>query len=206
MDEPNRILVKQKSVNDIIIRIARDITDPDDFADELQILAAAGEDDTVKIQLITNGGSVYTAHLLCRAIRECKAHTIGYIGPMCASAGTSIALACEEWEIDEMSTFMIHSASYGGWGKASEVKASINHTNRMMDRWIRNSYEGFLTEDEIERCLEGKDYYFDSEELGERLVAYAEYRDLARQKAVAEMQAELDALRAKLIDTPEEQE
>lgn len=197
--DPTRITVRQHHANEYTVRIARDITEPDDFDDELALLAGVTEDDTVKIQLITRGGNVDTAHLLIRAIRECKAHTIGYIGPTCASAGTAIALACEEWEVDEMSSFMIHTATYGTYGKAGEIRVQVEHTNRVLERWIKNTYSGFLTEDEIERTLNGQDFYFEGEELAARLCAFSERRELSRMKSIEDLQALHAELQEKLL-------
>lgn len=197
-EKPTRIMVSSRQSNEYTLRIAREITEPDDFDDELALLAGVTEDDTVKIQLITRGGNVDTAHLLIRAIRECKAHTIAYIGPTCASAGTAIALACEEWEIDELSSFMVHTGSYGAYGKTGEIRVQVEHTNRVLESWVTNTYTGFLTAEEITRMLRGEDFYFDGEELADRLRGFAQYRDERRQEAIEELKASHAELQAKL--------
>ena len=51
---------------------------------------------------------------------------------------------------------------------------------------IRDAYEGLLTEQEIDDVLKGQDYYFDAEELGERLEAYTEFQ---QKKFEAELEA-----------------
>lgn len=197
-EKPTRIMVRSTQSNEYTLRIAREITEPDDFDDELALLAGVTEDDVVRIQLITRGGNVDTAHLLIRAIRECKAHTIAYIGPTCASAGTAIALACEEWEIDELSSFMVHTGSYGAYGKTGEIRVQVEHTNRVLERWVTNTYTGFLSEEEITRMLRGEDFYFDGDELAERLRGFAAYRDERRAEAVEEMRALQVELQEKL--------
>lgn len=180
-DDVNRIMVRSNVRRDYVIRIARDITEPDDFADELQILAAAEGDDTVRMLIVTPGGQLDTCTLLVKAMNECKAHITGWIGPTCASAGSAIALACDDWEVDEMSVLMIHTASFGHGGKAPEVEAGIGSKLRQIRRWVTNTYSGFLTEEEIENVIAGRDYWFDIDNgLLERLTAYGEYRDAAR--------------------------
>lgn len=179
--KPNRILMTQHVVNEYHLRLARPITEVDDFEDEFQLFAAAGERDLIKVDIVTPGGSMDTAHMLCRAIQRTPAHVVAYIGPTCASAGTAIALACEEWEIDDMSSFMIHTGSYGYAGMAPHVKANVDHIDKMMERFVRLTYTGFLTEAEIERVLDGREMYFEGEELAERLMAYSQYRDAVRE-------------------------
>lgn len=175
----NRIMVRHNTSSDYVIRLARAITEPDDFADEFQILAGAGPRDVVKMLLLTPGGSVDTCLMITKAMAECEAKTIGWIGPTCASAGSAIALACDEWEVDDMSSLMIHTGSYSSiYGKAKDVRAYTLHTDKMIEKFIRLTYTGFLTESEIEEVLEGKELYFDVDNgLVERLTAFAEYRD-----------------------------
>ena len=176
-----RIMVRHNTTSDYVIRLARPITEADDFADEFQILAGAGPDDTVKMLIVSPGGSLDTCTLITKAMYECQAHITGYIGPTCASAGSAIALACDEWEVDDMSVIMIHTASFGDGGKAPEVEAGVNSKLRQIRRWVTATYTGFLTEEEIENVIGGRDYYFDVDNgLVERLTAFAEYREQAR--------------------------
>lgn len=185
-DKPNRIAVKQTVHNEYTVRIAREISEPDDFDDELNLLAFAGSEDTIKLLVVSPGGFLTTCNLITKGLRETKAHTIGYIGSSCASAATAIILACDEWEIDEQSSFMIHTASLGVIGKAPEIEVELAHRLRLVRRWVESTYRGFLTDDEIENVIAGRDYYFEGEELAKRLMAYADYRDAARQALYAE--------------------
>lgn len=179
-NKPNRIMVNQHIANEYHLRLARPITDIDDFEEEFQLFAGAGERDVIRIDIVTPGGSLDTGHMLRRAIANTAAHTIAYIGPTCASAGTAIALACEEWEIDEMSSFMIHTASYGYVGMAPHVKANVDHSDKMINRFVRTTYAGFLTDDEIERVIDGKEVYFEGDELAQRLSDYSVFRQAMR--------------------------
>lgn len=174
---PNRILVKEEVARTFTIRLSREITEADDFEDEFQVLAGAGPNDLVKILINSPGGNLGTGLLLCKAIQECEAHTIAYVGFLCASAATGIALACDEWEIDDNSSFMIHTATYGAYGKAQEVREQIKHSDKMISKFIVNTYTGFLTQEEIQATIDGKDYWFEGDELAARLTAFAEYRE-----------------------------
>lgn len=189
-EKPSRILVKEHVSNEYICRIARYITDADDFDDEFALLFGAGPSDSVKFMITSGGGSLDTCNLLTKAIRETQAHTIGYIGSTCASAATAIALSCEEWEVDSQSSFMIHTASLGVFGKAPEIEVELAHRLKLIRRFIEDTYTGFLTQDEIEEVLAGRDKYFEGEELVARLTAYAEYRDAVREAMRVDSQAE----------------
>lgn len=189
--KPSRIMVNQHVANEYHLRLARVITEVDDFDDEFQLFAGAGERDLITIDIVTPGGSIDTGHMLCRAIQRTAAHTIAYIGPTCASMGTAIALACEEWEIDDMSSFMIHTGSYGYVGMAPHIEANVKHNTKMIERFVRLTYAGFLSEDEIQRVLDGREMYFEGDELAERLMAFSEHREALR-KAIAEDELAVD--------------
>lgn len=197
--QTSRVTLVQNVSNEFYIRIARPIGEVDDFAEELQALMAAGEQDTVNLEIISPGGSLDTCIVLRRALHACKAKTRAWIGPTCASAATAIALACDEWEVDEMSAFMVHTGSFStGHDKAREVHTAVAHNVRMIERFIRSVYAGFLTEDEIDRALDGRDLYFDGEELAERLERYATQRQADAETAFAEMH--------KVVDGPAEED
>ncbi|QYW06654.1 putative protease [Pseudomonas phage UAVern] len=187
---PNRILVREETSRLYTIRLSRIIGEADDFEEEFQVLAAAGPQDVVRILINSDGGNVATALLLCKAIRECEAHTVAYIGFMCASSATAIALACSEWEMDDNSSFMIHTATYGVYGKAQELKAQQKHMDKMINRFVENTYAGFLTAEEIAAVLDGKDYWMEGDELAQRLTAYADYRYALEQAEAVDTQAE----------------
>lgn len=189
-EKPSRILVKEHVSNEYNVRIARYITDADDFDDEFALMYCAGPHDSIKFMITSGGGSLDTCNLLTKAIRETAAHTIGYIGSTCASAATAIALSCEEWEVDSQSSFMIHTASLGVFGKAPEIEVELAHKLKLIRRFVEDTYTGFLTQDEIEEVLRGQDKYFEGEELVARLTAYAEYRDAVREAMRVDSQEE----------------
>lgn len=173
-----RISVRSHVANEYNIRLTRQITEPDDFCDEFHALDTATENDIVKFDILTEGGSMDTAIMLIRAMNRCPAHTMGWIGPTCASAGTAIALACDSWEVDEMSSFMIHSASFGiPRGKANDVARFTEHNIKMIEKFVRQIYTGFLTEEELILVLDGREMYFEGEDLVQRLENYAKLRE-----------------------------
>lgn len=191
--QPQRVMTRQQVSTEYRIRIAREITEPDDFDEEFLALASAMPDDTVVLQLVTPGGDLTTCDMICDAIRECQALTIGHIGIECASAGSAIALACDQWSITPSSTMMIHELQYRPCGGAvSSVRNNHEHIARINEEFVRRTYTGFLTEQEIEQVLDNKELYFYADDLQERLPKYAEYRQQEMEKRIEE-QKRVDA-------------
>lgn len=202
----NRIMVRQNHANDYIIRLARDISEPDDFADEFQLFAGAGPQDTIKLQIVSGGGQVNTCHMIRKAMEECEARIIGWIGPTCASAAGAIALGCDEWEVDELSSLMVHTGSFSpGWGKSQDVVAAATHQDKMVTKFIRTTYTGFLTEAEILQVIDGKEFWFEGDELVQRLMAFSEYRDTQRKAKMEAMREQMEELERKIDELTKEE-
>lgn len=177
--QPKRVL--QRTFNNIEykIRLARPITEIDDFEEEIMALEEANPNDMVFVQISSPGGSLETCDFLCRRMEECQAPIVVEIGLTCASAASALMLQADDWVINDSSTVMIHACSYSpGWGKEVDVLSSVTYTNRINREWVERTYRGFLTESELIEVIDnGKDLYFYAEDLRERLPKYKEYRD-----------------------------
>ena len=189
---PNNIMVTQNTVNRFDIRIMRDIEAPEHFVEELAAIDSAQAGDEIHLHLCTDGGSLHTALLIRKALMRTPAHTRAHIGPNCCSAGTVLALSCDEWEIDEFSTFMIHAATFGIFGKHNEVKGQYEFKEKWLPKVFDSVYTGFMSEEEIQQILAGKDFWFTADELNERLTYYAEYRKALHEAEAVDAAAEQD--------------
>jgi ATP-dependent protease ClpP protease subunit len=86
----------------------------------------AGDVDTIVFNLNTPGGSVFEGREIMDVIRNIKAKTIAHIGSLCASAGTSIAVACDETEMAEGAHYMIHNVHGGASGDKTELRMAAD--------------------------------------------------------------------------------
>lgn len=137
---------------------------------------AAGPDDLIRLWIQSPGGSVAVGHQYIKHMQRCPATIVAVIGMGTASEGTAICLAADDWEVDEMSTFLVHGFSYGTYGHEAQVYNTATFNKKLNERSLRNTYSGFLTEEEIIEALKGVDLLFDGEELLERLQNFKEYR------------------------------
>lgn len=85
---------------------------------------------------------------------------------------------------------MVHACSYSpGYGKESDVRASVAYTERINREWVLRTYKGFLTDEEFVQILDnGKDLYFYADDLRERLPKFKAYRQELAEQQYAEMQ------------------
>lgn len=167
----------QETSHHFVVRLHNQIGPPSEYASLLNLFDNVTENDHVVLDINSPGGVMDSAILIRRAIRSCAAPVTARIGITTASAATVIALACDNFEVDDLSTFHIHTASLGlGFGKVNDLHAAAEHNIRLIDKFVRQAYEHFLSEDELVAVLNGKEMYFGSEELYDRLNRLMEAR------------------------------
>ena len=141
---------------------------PEDYVDELEVIRNMEENDTTILYLNGPGGDADTAIQFIRCIEETEGTVIGSIEGRCFSAYTLIFLACHEFRIADYSSFMVHAYSGGSIGKHNELWTQAQHNKAWFDNLARTVYKVFLTEEEIDRVIDGIDYYFQPDEVMDR--------------------------------------
>ena len=159
-----------------VIRIHEDISEPSNWSDELDLINGASEQDTIVLDVCSPGGYLDTAMLFHRSLNNCAAHTVAIIGPECASAASVISLSCREWILDDTSSLMIHTSSYSLGGKDTDILEHANFSRGQLKRLYENVYSGFLSPDDLSDVIKGTPFYFDAENIADRLDNLQEYR------------------------------
>ncbi len=177
------------------VRLDREMTQPSDFHEELATIRACTENDVLKILINSGGGSIAVAKAFLSAMAQCPAQIICEIVGECCSAATFVFLAGDELRISDDAEFMIHTASYGYGGKENNVRQYVQFQEKATSRLLRKYYKHYLTEEEIDSVIEGKDLWHDAEELSKRLehrseMFQREYEE-AQQQALEEQTAML---------------
>ena len=175
-DMSNRLLRKEMTSTLYEYYLVDDIGEASDYIELCDVLRSASPNDEILIRINSGGGSLATANMVVNAIRESQAHVHGFIESTCASAATLIYLACHSYSLSEDADMMIHTSSSLYGGKEHEQHSYVTFSRKKIHKMVRDRYAGFLTEKEIENVLNGQDYYFDSEEIAERLENYTEFQ------------------------------
>jgi ATP-dependent Clp protease protease subunit len=92
----------------------------------IDALAQIGDATTLNVYLNTPGGDVFEGRAIMAAIQRFNGKSIAHVDSLCASAGTSIALSCDEVEMSEGALFMIHNASGMAWGDKTAMRETAN--------------------------------------------------------------------------------
>lgn len=178
---PRRVTSRSYLNTEYKIRIARPITEIDDFDQEIAALEEAEPNSFVYVQVSSPGGSLETCDFLCNRMDECRAPIVAEIGFLAASAASALVLHADDWVVNDSSVMMVHAASYSpGYGRESEIRTSVSHIERINREWVERTYQGFLSDEQLAQVLDGKDLYFYADDLREMLPKYKEYRDSVR--------------------------
>lgn len=144
------------------------VEEPHNYNEMCYLLDTATEDMTVDVYLNTPGGIIDSAFMIANAISTSKATVIGHLSGTVASAGTLISMACDELDLTPHLSFMIHNYSGGMQGKGHEMKARQKFTDDHLNDAFKSFYSGFLSDEEMDKVIEGTDLWMATEEVADR--------------------------------------
>lgn len=146
------------------------IQEPDYYTALINRIDDLGEGDSLILQLDNVGGDVDGCLALVDAIENTPADVTAVLSGRVYSAASIIALRCPQIQVGPYARMMIHSWSgVGGFGKYNEVVADYEFNQKFLKSFFCDTYKHFLTDQEIQQVLDGKDLYVGAEGILERL-------------------------------------
>jgi len=182
--------VNSQTFNQYTVTLDEDFIQPSYYRSVCNMLDHAQEGDEVIFKVTSRGGALVGLQVLLEAIKNTEAHTVALIVGQCASAASIFVLHCDDIAVTDSADMMVHHVSYSTGGKNSDVLAHVAHVAKTSEKLIRSTYEYFLTEEEVNDVLNGKELYFDADEIRERLVLREEVRDMVEQDMLEKLQAQ----------------
>ena len=170
------------TTNHFTVWFTNSIEDVSFYDHVLHLLYTAEEGDIIDLMISSYGGSLDTLLALRAAIGATQAHVTGHLLSNASSAAGMLLLSCHSFVINEFSTFHCHTASYGSYGKTDDVKSQVDFITRQTEEIVRSVYQFILDDAEIQKLLDGKEFYFDHREITERL----QQREQKRQEEAQE--------------------
>mgnify|MGYP000032045541 FL=1 len=141
----------------------------EEYVEWFQLFRAAGENDIIYIRINSEGGDLFAALQIVRAIQESNATIVCSVEGICMSAATLIFLSADRFELSDHTMFMFHNYSSGTIGKGGEMYDQITHFRAWSEKLFASFYKDFLTPEEIKSMLDNKDIWLDAEEVAKRL-------------------------------------
>jgi ATP-dependent Clp protease protease subunit len=172
LGQPDKKIKHFKQVIPVSIHhfyVVEEIKQVEYYLNMINTIRTAEQHDTVFIYLNTPGGSLHTAIQIIAAIRQSAATIVTCLEGEVCSAGTMIFLAGHKHVVSQNCTFMIHNYSQWVGGKGNDITIQVKYTESYFRKLADDIYGGFLTKEEIESVLEGKDFWMESEEVIRRV-------------------------------------
>lgn len=164
----NSVPIVAHDNGDLEAYITDTINEPYEYNELCHRLRVAPASTTITLHINTPGGLMDSAIMILNAMSESKATIIGNLSGTVASAGTVLALACDQLVIGQHLTFMIHNYSGGMVGKGHEMKAHQEFVDKNLNDAFKSFYAGFLTPKEMQNIIDGRDLWLSSNEVAER--------------------------------------
>lgn len=141
------------------------------FDEVIHILSISSPDDHIVFNINSDGGSLYSLIALRNAIRSTQANIHMNLLGMAASAGGALFLeAAHSYQVHDDSCLMIHNMICGtGYDDAHKIVTRAEHNKKVNERFIKETYKDFLTEEEINQVIQGKEIYLEDFEIRKRL-------------------------------------
>jgi len=160
-----------------LVFIDDDIVAPSAYRDVIHCLATCSENDSVNMLVNSSGGRTDSIWQVIEAMKGCRGQVSVTVIGAAYSAASMLACMAPECYIADSAEFMLHTAHYGSIGTVPNVKGQTDFATRQINKLLDQAYKGFLTDKELDELKNGKEFWFDAEEAGKRMVRRYRYLD-----------------------------
>ena len=182
---------KTQSCDLIEVSIDEEIKGPEYYRLISQAIRDSSEHDLIRFYINSPGGRLDGLMTVITSMWKTDATIEAHIDGFCDSSASMLAMHCDNVFVSPLASMLVHNASFGIGGKSPDIKAHVDHFTNFFDKFFRETYEHFLTPDEIEKCLNGYQLYLDAENIAIRLEAkYKKLAELQSNHAIDESEPE----------------
>jgi ATP-dependent protease ClpP protease subunit len=162
------------SINNLSVAIDEPIREPKYYRAIAEEITNLGQHDTVQFRVNSPGGRLDGLVVLLNAIENTEADVVCFIEGECHSAASILALHCPNVIISPYASMMVHHVSYGTAGKDSDVVSMVMHNTAYCKELFMDTYKYFLSDQEVQDVLNGKEIWLRANDIKERLERRAE--------------------------------
>lgn len=151
------------------IYFSEEFIEPYHYNDLFNLLRNISPTDFVNMYVNSEGGDLHTGAQLIKSMRESPATITTYLDGTAHSLAPIIILAGDDISVSDHSLMMFHDYSVGHFGKGNEIVRQTQAYNKFYRELLETYAHPFLSIEEIDDIVSGKDLYLDSEQIKERL-------------------------------------
>jgi ATP-dependent protease ClpP protease subunit len=174
--EKHSLYVKNTTTRNFRVFIDSFINEENTIHDIFDSLLDAGNNDTLELRISSPGGLVTECQQIVNIINnKFKDRSTAYIDSHASSAGAFTFCSCNKRVIYENSRLMLHNYSGGHSGKHQDMKDRLefdtDHIISFLKSNIKVGKKGFLSKKEFKKMIEGKNYWFNADDMLKRGIA-----------------------------------
>lgn len=160
---------KTRTQNLIEIPIDEEVKGPSYYRNVAQAIRDSNEDDLIRFYVVSPGGRLDGLMSILSSIWKTGATTEAHIDGFADSASSMLCLHCDNVYVSPLASMLVHQVQYGVGGKSADIQAHVAHFTKFSETFFRDTYKHFLTDEEIQKCLDGYQLYLNAEQIVERL-------------------------------------
>lgn len=187
------IAVDTRVQHTFTIPLDEPIGPPSYYRDVVKTIQDASEGDIVRIVINSPGGRMDGCSSILHALAATDATTVAELVGDAYSAASLIALSCDIVQVGENANMLCHSARWGFSGKSMDAVEHALHNKKITDQAMYRIYKHFLSEQEINEVIAGKELWLDADEICERLAQREELSQQEDAEEFTETNSQFDA-------------
>lgn len=174
---PNQLeyFTKTVRIHQHDVFIDEPVANPSYYRRVVQMLLDASPEDTVVLHINSPGGYLSGLSSLMEAVKGTEAHTVAVLVGDVSSAASMLVMYCDSVCVTDSASMLAHNVSYSIGGKGNDIVAHTQHVAKTSERLVREAYEQFLSEKEIDELLNGREIYLDAEDIRARFESRSKY-------------------------------
>ena len=201
--QPLGFSVKSQSFYNFTVHLCEEIKDASYYTKIFDLMLEAGDNDVIDLMIASPGGDLEGLNMLLEGMRLTDAHVRAILVGACHSAASILAMNAHDVVVTDSCTMLVHGVRTGFGGKMVDLDAFTAHSKKVTDKLLRQSYEGFLTPDELKEVIHGRELWLDADEVRKRFERRQDYLEGTPTEAVVEVQPKRAPKKKKVIPVEE---
>ena len=163
--------------NRFVINITSDFDSSDTYDEVVALLSSATESDEIIWNISSYGGFVNSLSMILGWKAMCPAHQTHVLHSNADSCASVFFLSdADQYIVGDGATMFLHEIQAGVSGTTSNMIRHMEHLKETNENFIKRSYSGFVSEEEMDQILMGVEVFLTAEQIRDRLTSRQEKR------------------------------
>ena len=183
----------QPTGNRFVINITSDFDSSDTYDEIVALLSSATESDEIVWNISSYGGFVNSLQMLLGWKAMCPAHQTHVLHSNADSCASVFFLSdADQYIVGDGATMFLHEIQAGVSGTTSNMIRHMEHLKETNESFIKRSYSGFVSEEEMDQILMGVEVFLTAEQIRDRLTSRQQKRTEESQEQATEFLKEIE--------------